>query len=98
MSDMSNKYQIEVTDTFAGEANYSWVKRSTLFMPELTDFGYDGSTNYCEANKRYNRQLVRKVKAFAGWTGLRCIVENHGDMITIRPRNACMVAFATFQD
>lgn len=24
-----NQYQIEVTDTFGGEANYSWVRRYT---------------------------------------------------------------------
>ena len=95
---MTNKYQIEVTDTFGGEANYSWVKRETITMPELTAFGYDGGTNYVASNKRFNRQLVRKAKAFAGWTGLRCKVEDHGDMVVIRPNNACMVAFVTYQD
>lgn len=95
---MTNTYQIEVTDTFAGEANYSWVKRETITMPELTAFGYDGGTNYVAANKRFERQLVRKAKAFAGWTGRRCNVESYGDMIAIRPRGAAMVAFVTYQD
>ena len=31
---MSNTYQIEITDTFAGEANYSWVKRDTMIYCE----------------------------------------------------------------
>jgi hypothetical protein len=26
---MSKTYQIEITDTFGGEANYSWVRRYT---------------------------------------------------------------------
>ena len=25
-----NKYNIEITDTFGGESNYSWVKRFTV--------------------------------------------------------------------
>jgi len=93
-----NTYHIEVTDTFAGEANYSWVKRETLTMPELTHYGYDGSSNYVKANKSYRRQLVRKAKALAGWTGERCNVEDCGDMIRIEPRNACMVAFVTYAE
>lgn len=28
------KFQIEWTDTFCGEANYSWVKRATFDAPE----------------------------------------------------------------
>lgn len=27
MSKVKNTYSVEITDTFAGEANYSWVKR-----------------------------------------------------------------------
>ncbi len=37
-----NTYRIEYTDTFGGQANYSWVKRKTVSMPELTHYGYDG--------------------------------------------------------
>lgn len=95
---MSNTYQIEITDTFAGEANYSWVKRDTVTMPELTYYGYDGSQGYAKANKTFTRELVKKVKALAGWTGARCNVTHYGDTIEIRPRNACMVAFVTYSD
>ena len=93
-----NQYQIEVTDTFGGEANYSWVKRETLTMPELTHYGYDGSSNYTKANKAYRRQLVRKAKAIAGWTGWPCKVEDWGDLLRIEPRGACMVAFVEWKD
>lgn len=72
-----NQYQIEITDTFGGEANYSWVKRETIVMPELTHFGYGGAANCAEAKKAYRRQLVRKAKAIAGWTGWPCKVEPH---------------------
>lgn len=91
-------YQIEITDTFSGEANYSWVKRDTFTMPELTHYGYDGATNYVKANKTYKRELMKKAKALAGWTGVRCKVEDYGDMIRIEPQGACMVAFVNFSE
>ena len=28
------RFQIETTDTFGGEANYSWVERNTFEVPE----------------------------------------------------------------
>lgn len=93
-----NKYNLEVTDTFSGEANYSWVIRRQIAMPELTHYGYDGSSNYAKANKTYNRELVKKAKYLAGWTGNRCRVENWGDTIAIYPANACLVAFVTFTE
>jgi hypothetical protein len=60
---MGNTYQIEYTDTFGGEANYSWVRRAKVTMPELTHYGYDGGTNYAKANKRFERELMRRAKA-----------------------------------
>ena len=93
-----NSYQIEITDTFAGEANYSWVKRETFTMPDLYHYGYDGSSNYVKTNKVYRRELVKKAKAIAGWTGARCKVEDYGDMIRIEPKGACMVAFVDYKD
>jgi hypothetical protein len=67
-------------------------------MPELTHYGYDGSTNYAKANKVYRRELMKKAKAFAGWTGVRCKVEDWGDTIRIEPVGSCMVAFVNFTD
>jgi len=93
-----HKYEIEITDTFGGEANYSWIKREFFAMPDLTHYGYDGSTNYEKANKVYSRELVKRAKRIAGWTGLRCNVENWGDTIRIEPKNSCVVAFVTFQE
>lgn len=93
-----NKYEIEITDTFGGEANYSWVKREFFAMPDLTHYGYGGSTNYVKANKTYSRELVKRAKRIAGWTGLRCNVETWGDTIRIEPKGSCIVAFVTFQE
>jgi hypothetical protein len=74
------KINIELTDTFGGDANYSWVRRYTLDEPENTT----------------QRALIRRIKRVAGLTGIRCVTDDHGDMIAIRPVGACVVLFATF--
>jgi hypothetical protein len=72
--------QIEVTDTFGGEANYSWVRRY-----KITD-----------AAGLSDAQLVRRAKRAAGWTGTRCEKDDSGGMITLRPRNACQIMFINY--
>lgn len=83
-------YQVEVTDTFGGDANYSWVRRYTIETPT------------CEyRDPAYSRTLVRRAKAAAGWTGLRCATYSHGDQIEVRPtgrRAPCWVMFITWND
>jgi len=91
-----NTYNVEFTDTFGGEANYSWVRRATVDMPELTHYGYDGCTNYSRANKIASRELMRRAKAAMGLTGIRGRVDHHGDMIEFRPYRSCTVMFITF--
>lgn len=90
---MSNTYQYEYTDTFAGEANYCWVKRGKVSMPELTHYGYDGSQGYTRANRIEKRELMRKVKAELGLTGMRGVTSDYGDMIEFRPYGSCTVLF-----
>lgn len=85
MQKTGNKYEIELTDTFGGEANYCWVRRGTVHMPELTHYGYDGGTNYARANKVYERELMKKAKAEMGLTGVRGRAERYGDEIVFRP-------------
>ena len=77
------KYTVELTDSFGGEANYSWVRRRTLEMPgNATDLS-----------------LVRAAKQILGITGERTTTEGCGDCITLRfPRRTCMVAFIIPQD
>ena len=89
------QYQVEYTDTFGGETNYSWVCRATVTMPELTHYGYDGGANYAKANRVYNRELVRKAKAAIGLTGARGRTTHYGDMTEFRPYCACTVLFIT---
>jgi hypothetical protein len=53
---------------------------------------FGGEANYCWVRRktlddkpRTDRALVREAKAFAGFTGLRCRVDNFGDTIQITP-------------
>lgn len=89
-------FNVEYTDTFGGEANYSWVRRASVTMPELTHYGYDGGTNYAKASKVYNRELMCRAKAAIGLTGVRGVRSGHGDMIEFRPYGSCTVLFVTF--
>jgi hypothetical protein len=76
-----NKVNFEVTDTFGGEANYSWANR--------------GSVEFKEQPTR--RQIVLALKKFAGLTGVRCSVVDYDDQIEIRPAGMCIVAFANVE-
>lgn len=80
---MSDRYlvQFEVTDTFGGEANYSWVRRETVEIKNGTS----------------DMALVRRLKKFAGFTGLKCHVDNTGDMIQVTPYGMCQTAFCVVQ-
>lgn len=88
-----NTYEYEYTDTFAGEANYCWVRRGKVTMPELTHYGYDGSSNYSKANKIAMRELVKAVKREIGLTGIRGITDHGGDMVTFRPYGMATILF-----
>ena len=70
----------EYTDTFSGEANYSWVKRTNVLL----------------ADSKSDLAIVRHTKAWAGLSGCRAKVEKCGDMIEIRPQGMCTVLFITF--
>lgn len=70
----------EVTDTFGGDANYSWVRRETVTMPDSVS----------------NLAIVRRAKKFAGFTGIRCRTANYGDTIELRPAGICQVLFVSF--
>jgi hypothetical protein len=90
-----NRHEIEYTDTFSGEANYSWVRRASVAMPELTHYGYDGGTNYAKANRVYERELMRKAKAAVGLTGVRGVRSSRGETIEFRPYGSCTVLFVS---
>jgi hypothetical protein len=68
--------EFEVTDTFGGDRNYSWVKRETFTIPCGTS----------------DRAMTRRLKAFAGWTGWRGRSNHHGGEGEFHPYRTCMVA------
>lgn len=69
------------TDTFGREANYSWVKRGEVELPETIK----------------TAEIVRLVKRDAGLTGVRMVRQEYGDMIELRPVGVCAVMFITFE-
>lgn len=71
------KFVAELTDTFGGEANYSWAIRKDIpTMPTTTD-----------------RALIRRAKSALGVSKLRHIAHKHGDDIHLKLIGANMVAF-----
>lgn len=89
-------FEFEYTDTFAGEANYCWVKRGKVHAPELTHYGYDGTHGYAKAHKAQSVHVVRMVKAELGLTGHPCKREEWGDTIVLSPRGMATVCFIKF--
>lgn len=79
------KFNVEVTDTFGGEANYCWVHRHVIDVPAGEHFA-----------KR--RAVVKAAKAAEGWTGIRCDTYDNGETITLRPRGMGMVMFVSYDD
>ena len=70
----------ELTDTYGGEANYSWVRRRTLEMPDNAS----------------NLAIVRRAKRALGISGVRCRVDHYnGDTWEIRPYGWAAFAFIT---
>lgn len=71
---------------------------------EYTDT-FGGEANYCWVRRAHiaddnlsDRAIVRRAKAWAGLTGIRCEVSNYGDGIEIRPRGMATVLFAKWSE
>ena len=78
-----NTWLIKHTDTFGGDANYSWVQRYTFIDRQ---------------GKMTDRSIVRKAKQLCSLTGVRCDTYNYGgDYIIIKPRNIHQIVFVTLQ-
>jgi hypothetical protein len=86
---MTHKYKVELTDTFGGEANYSWVKRHSIPVPEMR---HDKDYKYVEA------QAKRIAKNAVGLNGVRGEWENWGDTYVFRPRGMCQILFVNYDD
>lgn len=91
-------YDVEYTDTFGGEANYCWVRRATVSMPELTHYRYDGGTNYVKTNRVHRRELMRRAKAAVGLTGVRGGTSDMGGMLEFRPYRSATVMFVIYRE
>lgn len=71
-------WDIEVTDTFGGGANYSWVYRYAVrTSDDISDLA-----------------LVRRIKSAAGYSGIRGRTWVAGDSVEIRFPARCIVIFA----
>jgi hypothetical protein len=67
-------WNIEVTDTFGGETNYSWVRRYTIPSKR-------GDTQ---------RGVITRAKRAAGLSGVKGETAWYGDAGDFRPRRACI--------
>ena len=75
----NERWRFEFTDTFNGEANYSWVRREeSMIPPGISD-----------------RALMRRAKAWAGLTGCRGKTVNLGETLAFYPSGSCTVLFIT---
>ena len=79
----SNMMRVSVTqtDTFGGEANYSWANRHEFIIHQRAS----------------QRNIVRKAKALVGMTGVKSDTHDYGDSITIRPRGYNQIIFVDFE-
>jgi hypothetical protein len=73
-------WEVETTDTFAGEANYSWARRVVVCTPADTDM--------------HKHRVLRMLRAAAGLTGQRTRFADLGDLLEWRYVGACIVTFA----
>ena len=71
---------VEYTDTFSGEVNYSWVKRIECEYPE-------------NAKDPQIKQIAKKEMSLSGVRGKW---SNFGDMLQFVPNNSCTILFVTF--
>ena len=90
-------YNIEYTDTFGGEANYCWVKRATISVPEWDSFrDWDG--NGRREPKGYQACVMKKAKAAVGLTGVKGVTHSVCDGYEFRPWGIHSVLCVTWRD
>lgn len=73
------KYAVEYTDTFAGGANYCWVKRAVIDAP-------------ADAKAAL---IMRRAKKAIGISGARGRTTEYGEVIEFRPYGYNMVLFVS---
>jgi hypothetical protein len=73
-------WNVEVTDTFGGEANYAWCRRYTVQTKDNAS----------------RAAVMRAAKAAAGYSGVRGRSADFGDSFEFRPYGVCAVMFITY--
>jgi hypothetical protein len=71
------KIKIEHTDTFGGDANYSWVNREEIEVP----------------NNLSDLAIVRRAKKELGYSNHRCNRSDWGGTIVLDPVGECTRIF-----
>lgn len=75
-------FDIEVTDTIGGEANYSWVRRYSIDLPD----------NASQA------RVMRAAKRTADFSNVRGVTSALGDGFEFRPYGMAIVMFVTWRE
>ena len=75
------KVVVTQTDTFGGEANYSWANRHEFAIHKAAS----------------QRNITRKAKALVGMTGVRADTYDYDTGLTIKPRGYNQVIFVDFE-
>jgi len=78
-------YAVEYTDTFGGEANYSWVRRAVVNGPS-------------DISSKAQGLIMRRAKAAVGLNGVRGVTQDYGDGYEFRPFGSCTVLFVQWTD
>lgn len=74
------KFRIELTDTFGGNANYSWVRHANFDAPS------DAS----------NKLLVRRAKKALDISDLKHKTSQLGETIELRFPGVCIIGFIDY--
>jgi hypothetical protein len=75
---VSEKFAVEYTDTFSGEANYAWVNRKTI------EFSRENVSQHA---------IMRKAKQAVGLNGVRGNTERQGCGFVFTPYNHNTILF-----
>ena len=92
-----NKFNVEFTDTFGGEPNFCWVKRSSITVPEWHHFAGNSGNGTVEP-KSYQRTVMRNAKASVGLSNVRGVTESCGDGYTFKPYGQCTILFVNYAE
>ena len=78
-----HRWSFEITDTFGGEANYSWVRREDKVF---------------YAKTFTTKDVAKALRKWGGFANQKTTVTDHGDTIEVRPRGCNVVMFAYMKE